>query len=540
MPLFTRKPLPDTTLGALAILDDEVVEQPILGVAVEESVAVSSLPLPAEDRVAVIQHDLDGIITDWSAGAERLFGYLRTEALGRSVGLLVPADRWPEHTDSLTRLQRDEDALYPDTVRVGHAGPVEVSWCMSPRHSADGRVIGAIAVARCLAESKERHQQYQQAQKMEAFGKLASGIAHDFNNLLTVISGYSEILMTRMDINDPMRDWAVEIHEAGLRAQNVTRQMLMFSRKQMIEPRVLDLNVIVCDTEKMLRRLIGEDILMTTIFAPHLPLIRIDPGQLQQVILNLAVNARDAMPRGGRLTIETDAVLFDESFTELHPNMPPGCYVTLAIIDTGVGMNEDTLARLFEPHFTTKGPGEGTGLGLTTVHDILKQNGGHIEVHSEPGRGSTFRVYFPAAPSELAAHKSHAHLRMIPRGQETILLVEDDCSVRAFARRILETCGYTVLEARDGDDAINLVQSHPDPIHLLLSDVVMPNLGGRDLVERLTKLRPDLRVVLLSGYTDDAVTRHGVHEDDFPFLQKPFTPSALAQKVRDELDRPAA
>ena len=380
---------------------------------------------------------------------------------------------------------------------------------------------------------------------MEAFGKLAGGVAHDFNNLLTVVAGYSEILLCRCDPKDPAREWLAEIHKAGQRAETLTRQLLAFSRKQLLEPKILDLTAIVCDTEKMLRRLIGEDILMTTIFAPNLRPIKVDPGHMQQVILNLAVNARDAMPRGGRLTIETDNVILDEVYTAAHPGVRPGAYVLLAINDTGVGMSDAVKAQIFEPLFTTKGPGKGTGLGLTTVHSIVKQNGGHIEVESQPGEGSTFKVYLPQADEPLAARKSHAHLRTIPRGHETILLVEDDDAVRALAHRVLDTCGYTVLEASDGDQAVHVVEACAGPLHLLVSDVVMPHLSGSALVARLRSLKPELRVLFLSGYTCEAVTRHGVQEAEFAFLQKPFTPSALARvrarswtaKPRDKVRR---
>jgi two-component system, cell cycle sensor histidine kinase and response regulator CckA len=543
MAVFTQKSIPHSTLETLSAVARDLAltikhrrSEELLSLSNEANGQPS-----ADAAVAIILQSLDGIITDWSPGAQRLFGYSRADALGRPTTLLVPPERAGEHAECLQRLQRGDEVTHPDTVRLRKDGtPIDVEIDMAPLHAPDGSRAGAITVVRSLAQAKERAQNYQQAQKMEAFGKLAGGIAHDFNNLLTVISGYSEIMMNRIDPKDPMRDWATQIHQAGQRAQTLTRQLLLFSRKQMLEPRVLDLNAIVSETEKMLRRLIGDDILMTTVFAPHVRPIKIDPGQVQQVILNLAVNARDAMPKGGRLTIETDNITLDDVFAELHPNIPQGNYVMLAVTDNGIGMSGDTLNRLFEPYFTTKGPGKGTGLGLSTVHDIVKQNAGYIEVESELGHGASFKVYFPQVEAELAACKSNPHVRMIPRGKETILLVEDDASVRALARKVLDTCGYTVLEAGDGDAAVRLAEAHAGPIQLLVSDVVMPNLSGRDLVERLTALKPGLRVLFLSGYTDDLVTRHGVSVDDFAFLQKPFTPYALAQKVRDELDRDSA
>jgi two-component system, cell cycle sensor histidine kinase and response regulator CckA len=371
------------------------------------------------------------------------------------------------------------------------------------------------------------------------FGQLAGGVAHDFNNLLTVILGYTEIVLGRLDPKDSLRELLGETQKAGQRAEVLTRQLLAFSRKKPLEPKVLDFNVVVSDTEKMLRRLIGEDVLMTTLFAPALRPVKIDPGQLQQVILNLAVNARDAMPRGGRLTIETDNIHFDEAHAVTHPHVKPGDYVFLAISDTGAGMTQATKSRIFEPLFTTKGPGKGTGLGLTTVHNIVKQNAGFIEVYSELGRGSTFKIFLPQIEEPSAIHKSHPHLRIIPRGNETVLLVEDDNSVRALARHVLQICGYHVLEAADGAEAIKLAESHAGPIDLLVSDVVMPFLGGRHLAERLLAIKPHLKVLFLSGYTNEAVVRHGVLEAEFAFLQKPFSTGALAQKVRDVLDQPA-
>ena len=537
--MFMQKTLSDTTLDTLTVVSRGLAQtiqrhrpnaQANLAPARVEATNANG---PDSD-VAIILLTIDGVITDWNPGAEKLFGHRRADALGERLILVVPPDRLDEHRDILARVGRGEEVVRPDTVRRHKNGTLlDVHLTTSPLRTRDGSIVGAVTVARNLAEAKQREQHFHQAQKMEAFGKLASGVAHDFNNLLTVISGYSEILMTRIDFQDPMREWAAEIHKAGQRAETLTRQLLTFSRKQVIEPRVLDLHAVVCDTEKMLRRLIGEDILMTTMFAPNLPPVKIDPGQIQQVILNLAVNARDAMPKGGRLTIETDSVTLDDA--EAH--LPPGAYVMLAVSDTGVGMSAATQAQIFEPLFTTKGPGQGTGLGLTTVHDIVKQNGGAIVVESALGQGATFKVYLPQVDDDLPGCKSNALLRSIPRGDETVLLVEDEEAVRSLTRRVLETCGYTVLEASDGDEAVRLGERHEADIHLLLADVVLPTLSGRALIDRLTALKPKLRVLFLSGYTDDAVTRHGVRGDEFAFLQKPFTPSALAQKVREELDR---
>ena len=406
----------------------------------------------------------------------------------------------------------------------------------SPWFTADGGFEGFVCSTSDITEAVKLERQLQQTQKMEAIGHLAGGVAHDFNNLLTVITGYSEMLMAHFGPQDPMRDLLAEIHQAGERAGALTRQLLAFSRKQVLEPKVLDLNAEVADTEKMLRRLIGEDIILTTKLDPTLAPVKVDPGQMQQVLMNLAVNARDALPQGGRLTVETGNVTLDEAYARTHPYVRPGAYSMLAVSDTGTGMDEATKARVFEPFFTTKGPGKGTGLGLATVYGIVKQSGGSVEVYSEPGRGATFKMYFPQVRERVSSGKSSHGLRTMPRGSETVLLVEDEGAVRALARHVLQSCGYTVLEASNGKEAVQLAGSYQGPIDLLVSDVVMPYLGGRQLAERLAALRPGLQALFLSGYTDDAVVRHGVLEESFAFLQKPFTTTGLALKVREVLD----
>ncbi len=410
---------------------------------------------------------------------------------------------------------------------------------VEPLRDERGAVIGCVGVGLDVTERKRLEEQYRQAQKMEALGRLAGGVAHDFNNLLTVITGYADLLLERLPPGDPARGLLAEVQKAGERAGMLTRQMLAFSRRQVLEPKVLSLNTVVADTEKMLRRLIGEDVLLTTSLAPDLGPVSADPGQLEQVLMNLAVNARDAMPRGGRLTIETRNAVLDEAFCRARPDLRPGPYAVLAVTDTGTGMDEATKARLFEPFFTTKGPGEGTGLGLATVHGVVRQSGGHIEVRSELGAGTTFNVYLPQVRRTLPAGMPLNGLAAMPRGTETVLLVEDEDAVRSLARHVLKACGYTVLEAKDGREAIRIAEGHPGAIDLLVSDVVMPHLGGRELAERIAALRPGSKVLFLSGYTDDAVVHHGVREAEFAFLQKPYTPAVLAQKVREVLDRRA-
>jgi PAS domain S-box-containing protein len=387
-----------------------------------------------------------------------------------------------------------------------------------------------------VTDQRRLEKQLQQVQKMEALGQLAGGVAHDFNNILTVINGYTDLLLVGLPPDDPMREALLEITKAGGRSGNLTRQLLAFSRQQVLEPKVLDLNAVVGDTEKLLHRLLGEDVILTARLSPDLGRVKADPGQIEQVLINLAVNARDAMPTGGNLTIETQGVTLDETYCRDFPDLAPGDYVMLAMSDTGCGMDEVTQARVFEPFFTTKAVGKGTGLGLATVHGIVKQSRGHIALYSEVGQGTTVKVYLPRVSEPLTISRPEASMRAMPNGTETVLLVEDEHAVRALAARVLRGCGYHVLEANHGEDAITIAGAHPGPIHLLISDVVMPHLGGRELAAQMTGRRPECKVLFLSGYTADAVIRHGVVAADFAFLQKPFTPHSLAQKVRVVLD----
>ncbi len=386
-----------------------------------------------------------------------------------------------------------------------------------------------------IAERKRLEEQLLQAQKMETIGRLAGGIAHDFNNLLTAIIGYSSILLRHCSQDHPLRAEIEEIEKAGQRAAALTSQLLSFSRKQVLQPRVVDLNSVVTNLERMLRRLIGEDVELVTVLKPELGRVRVDPGQIEQVIMNLAVNARDAMPAGGKLTIETDNVELDEHYAREHVSVRPGPYVMLAVSDTGCGMDKETQAHIFEPFFTTKERGKGTGLGLATVYGIVKQSGGNIWVYSEPGQGTTFKLYFPcvAGQAEMLTQKTESVSQL--RGTETILLVEDDQQVQSLAARVLREQGYKVLETSNGKEALHLAAHYLAEIHLVLTDVVMPGMSGRVLVDHLKSLRPELRVLYLSGYTDDTIVHHRVLDPGASFLQKPFTPQGLARKVREVL-----
>lgn len=398
-------------------------------------------------------------------------------------------------------------------------------------------ILAATAAAALESASRrDLEQQLRQSQKMEAIGRLAGGVAHDFNNLLTAINGYSSLALQRSNPDDRVKGYLEEIKKAGERAANLTRQLLAFGRKQMLKPVVLNLNDIVSDMNKMLRRLIGEDIRFTAKFDPDLKPIKADPGQIEQVLVNLVVNSRDAMPQGGILTIETTNFESHAEFAVKHLGLAPGQYVVLTVSDSGCGMDEKTKARIFEPFFTTKEKGRGTGLGLSTVYGIVKQSGGSVWVYSELGKGTVFKVYFPQLEEGPEFAKPALVETAVPRGSETILVVEDEDVVRGLARKILEQAGYYVLDARGGEEALRLCRELPGPIHLLLTDVVMPETSGKEIAECMQKLRPLTRVLYMSGYTDDAIVHHGVLDSNVEFIQKPFTPIALARKVREVLD----
>jgi signal transduction histidine kinase len=389
-----------------------------------------------------------------------------------------------------------------------------------------------------IAERKHLEEQLVQSQKMEAVGRLAGGIAHDFNNLLTAIIGYSQLVMSRLDQSDPMRRQIEEIEKAGKRASTLTSQLLAFSRKQVLQPRVLNLNELIADIGKMLQRLIGEDVELRTNLDRGIGSVKADPGQVEQIIMNLAVNARDAMPKGGKLTIETQNVYLDEAYATEHAEVQSGPHVMMAISDTGTGMDRETQARIFEPFFTTKEKGRGTGLGLSTVYGIVKQSGGHIWIYSEVGKGTAFKIYLPRVEEMAEEMETPSPLGESLRGMETILLVEDEEAVRKLAVQVLRLNGYTVLEAADATEALQIYEQYEGTIHLIITDVVMPGLSGRELADRLAPFRPEMSVLYMSGYTDNAIVHHGVLDAGTAFLQKPFTPDDLARKVREVLEAP--
>jgi signal transduction histidine kinase/CheY-like chemotaxis protein len=428
----------------------------------------------------------------------------------------------------------------------GSATTYDVRWrdrwfrChVEPLLDSRGRISGVIGAALEITESKQLEAQLMQAHKMESVGRLAGGIAHDFNNLLTSILGYAELAMQRLGELPPPRQELEAIKEAGLRAADLTRQLLAFSRKQVLQPRILDLNAVVKGFEQILRRTIGEHIDFRTELQPGLGSVLADRGQVEQILMNLVVNARDAMPSGGRLTVRTRDVQVDEALARQRPDLQPGRHVAMAVADTGVGMDAATQAHLFEPFFTTKELGRGTGLGLSTVYGIVKQSGGHISVESAPGKGARFEVLFPCVEAQAHSDTSTVPVLEGGRGTETVLVVEDELAVLDLACRVLKSAGYSVLTAKSGLEALEIVRGHSGPIDLLLTDVVMPRMAGPELARRFRALRPGSRVLYMSGYTGEAVGRQGVLPEGVQLLEKPFTPDVLTARVRKTLDRTA-
>jgi PAS domain S-box-containing protein len=476
----------------------------------------------------------DGYFKQVNPVWSRLLGWTDEELLSKPYSDLVhPDDRAGLEVVEQQILRRETVRGYENRYRCRDGSYRWFSWNAIP--VPENQVI--YGITRDVTEEKRLAELFHQAQKMEAVGQLASGVAHDFNNLLTVINGYTEILLGGMAATDSHRDALNQVLDAGLRATELTSQLLAFSRKAIIEPKILNINHVIESAARMLRRLIGENVRLETTLAQVLP-VKIDPGQLEQVFMNLAVNARDAMPAGGRLSITTEAMDLLEGLPSESGEIIRGPFVRVSVTDTGSGMPPEVKARIFEPFFTTKGPGQGTGLGLATVYGIVRQAGGAILVESEPGCGTTFRILLPAVLDVPTGPKS-AVLTVAPRGTETVLIAEDEDGVSNIASTILEIQGYKVIVADSGAKAVNIVSEYPGPIHLLLTDVVMPDFGGRALAEVVRGQRPGLRVLYMSGYTDDAVVRSGVESSRDWFIQKPFTPLTLARRVREVLDSSA-
>jgi two-component system, cell cycle sensor histidine kinase and response regulator CckA len=478
----------------------------------------------------------EGTIASLNPAFETITGWHREDWVGRPFEKLVHPEDLPFALELLGRVVRG-DLRAVSQFRVSTAKhDYRMGEFSATPQLLEGRLIGILGIGRDVTERVQLEQQLRQAQKMEAVGRLAGGIAHDFNNILTAITGYADLLLEDLGPTDSRHQDVAEIRKAADRAAGLTRQLLAFSRQQVLQPSVIDVKTLVGDLQKMLGRLLGEDVALATQLAPDTGRVKADPGQLEQVLMNLAVNSRDAMPQGGKLTLETSNVELSEGYAADHYPAQPGSYVMIAVSDTGTGMSEETQAHMFEPFFTTKEKGKGTGLGLATVYGIIKQSGGFIWVYSELGHGTTFKIYLPRVQESADAAKAGVARRRAARGSETVLLAEDEAPVRAVARQVLERHGYTVLEAPSAEAALDIAARYSGAIHLLLTDVIMPGLSGRELANRLADLRPEARVIFMSGYTDDAVTRHGVLEAGLAYLQKPFTPDALGQKVREVLD----
>jgi PAS domain S-box-containing protein len=486
--------------------------------------------------LAIIALDLNGKVKSWNQAAERIFGWGEDEVIGQNTPIVFDQE-WETFHGSLDTTRMADIFAGSETTRLKKDGSlIDVSLSAAPLIDGKGANSGSVVVIADITERKHLEEQFRQAQKMEAVGRLAGGVAHDFNNLLTAIIGYSQLALARLHREDPMRKEIEEIETAGHRAAALTNQLLAFSRKQVLQPQVLDLNAVVTDLSKMLERLIGEDIVLTADLSPDIGFVKADRGQIEQIIMNLAVNSRDAMPDGGKVTIETYNADVDESHTSENLNAHPGKHVVLAICDNGCGMDKETQLNVFEPFFTTKEQGKGTGLGLSTVYGIVNQSGGHIALYTEPGKGTTFRIYLPRLDEAEANSEQMASQTESLDGSETVLLVEDDDSVRELARRILEMYGYTVLEAAGCDNTRRICEQTQGRIHLMLTDIVMPGVNGRELAQLASSLRPEMKILYMSGYTDDAIVQHRVLSSDTPFLRKPFTPATLASKVREVLD----
>jgi PAS domain S-box-containing protein len=487
---------------------------------------------------ALLLIDAEGRVTYTTPSSARHLGWQPDQIVGRSIyDFIHPEDRGLVGVRMAETLQDPARPIAAD-VRFHHAdGTWRFMEGVGVNRLADPSVGAIVINARDVSDRRKLEAQLRQAQKMEAVGQLAGGVAHDFNNLLTAILGYCNLILDEMPREDPLRADLEEIQSAGERAASLTRQLLAFSRRQILQPQIVDINTLVRQLEKLLRRLISEDVELVTALAGDLVPVRVDPATIEQILVNLAVNARDAMPAGGRLTIETTNVELGDAYAVTHVTMKPGPYVMLAVSDTGEGMDEATRARVFEPFFTTKEQGKGSGLGLATVYGMVRQSGGYIWVYSEPGHGTTFKVYLPPAESRSATGNVDRGRRETDatHGWETVLLVEDEDAVRALAREVLRRHGYVVLEARHGVEALRIAERHQDAIHLMVTDLVMPHMSGRDLAERLSTVRPRMKVLFISGYTDHAV----MHRDLTPgavFLQKPFNPEVFARTVRSVLD----
>jgi hypothetical protein len=524
-----RKRMAEELRRASEELHRRTVEQ--LG---ENRARLASIIDSSED--AILSKDLNGVITSWNRGAEHIYGYTSEEAIGKHISLLTPGDHTAEISKILGQIALGETVEHHESVRVTKDGrQLNVSISVSPLRDASDKIVGASVIARDITAQKRSEGQLRQAQKMEAIGRLAGGVAHDFNNILGIINACTEFLRDRIDPAAEPSLYVENIRKASERGRALTKQLLAFSRTSAIQPRVLDLNERLRDISKLLRPLLGDDVEILIVPRSASAVVEADPGQLDQIVVNLAVNARDAMPHGGKFILETGAVSFDEAFAEQNQAMRPGKYILLAVSDTGHGMDEATMSRIFEPFFTTKDKGKGTGLGLATVYGIVKQSAGHILVYSEPGHGTTFKIYLPSADHKIRLGSKVEVETVGPERQATILLVEDDEIMRSLTRQLLQEHGYTVVEADDGKSALEWAESHPQPVDLLLTDVVMRRMSGPELVERLHPSRPTLKVVYMSGYTGELIAEREMLQRGITLLEKPFSRTTLLNTIHATL-----
>jgi two-component system cell cycle sensor histidine kinase/response regulator CckA len=489
---------------------------------------------------AIVTKTTNGIVIGWNRGAEQQYGYLAEEMIGRSISVLFPADHHEEYLQIMKKVRNGEAVPSFETVRRRKDGTlVNVTVGITPIEAHDGEFLTVTRHCHDITRIKKLEAQFIEAQKMEIIGHLVSGVAHDFNNILAIIMGYSEVAIGKLPPDHALRFDLVTIESAAERAVGLIRQLLIFSRKQTVQPVVLDINVVLNDLDKMLFRLIDENIEMRIVPGKQIGRVKADSGYLGQLLMNLVVNSRDAMPNGGKLTIATNNATLDENCVLTHPGAIPGDYVILTVSDTGTGMTDEVKAHLFEPFFTTKPRGKGTGLGLATCQTVVLQSGGHIGVESELGAGTTFRIYLPRVEQPLDDVARPVKTGPVRRGTETLMVVEDDPSLRQLARSVLEAGGYEVLSASNGQDALRVARDHKgSPIRLVVTDVIMPLMGGKVMAEWLKTANPSLKILFTSGYTDDPFTQHGVLEPGVEFLPKPYTPTTLIWKVREMLDAP--
>jgi len=482
---------------------------------------------------AILSKDLDGTIMSWNRGAERIYGYSSNEVLGKNISLIVPKDRPHEVPKILARIRRGERIEHYESIRVAKDGrSLDVSISISPLPDATGQIVGASVIARDITQQKKAQEHLRQTQKMEAVGRLAGGLAHDFNNILGIISACTELLRDRVDDKAPAIELIGNIRKVVDRGAGLTRQLLAFSRTPAAQPQILDLNDHLKDITKLLRPLMGEDVEIVIVPRPNSAVIEVDPGQLDQIIVNLAVNARDAMTHGGRFILETNSLQLDEAFTRQHPPMIPGKYVILAVSDNGAGMEQSILTRIFEPFFTTKEIGKGTGLGLATVYGLVKHMGGHVWVYSEPGRGTTFKIYLPCVDHKLGIESpAEPAAEPFQTSGATVLLVEDDDIMRDLTRQLLEEHGFRVIAMSDGKSALESLNAHENAIDVVLIDVVMRGMSGPELVAELSRKHRGLRVVYMSGYTGELIGERDFLRDGITLLEKPFTRAALLKAI---------